>query len=307
MNDMRRWLLPLSALMLLFAAAMAAEARMHAPYRGHRIVASATGTPPLDGFPVPTVAWSMRKLLASYSGPGVRLRRTADTVETDINFLGFTGSTGAPLDTVAMTSHCTATPGTCTVRTIYDQVGGGATRDAVQTITANQPAAIISCANNVPCHQLGITPQALIGGTFTPATGVATISIVANRSSGTGNCAFARENGTSGQRVTGGAANTWVMSAGGGTISASPTPSDAQWHVATAVFNGAASKFVIDGTTYGPVAITPVVTAGGITMGVGGSAGTCRQTEVIIWDNVVLTDPQIAALQANQRNWLGLP
>ena len=62
------------------------EARMHAPYRGHRIVPA--GAAPLDSFTAPTVAFGFRKLLSSYAGSALRIRRVSDNAELDVGFDG---------------------------------------------------------------------------------------------------------------------------------------------------------------------------------------------------------------------------
>jgi hypothetical protein len=54
--------------------------------RGRQIITAPTYTPILDLYSGPLIAYSMRKLGSSYSGPGIRIRRSNDNTESDINF-----------------------------------------------------------------------------------------------------------------------------------------------------------------------------------------------------------------------------
>lgn len=61
------------------------------------------------------VAYSLRKLYNSYSGPAIRVKRSTDDLESDIGF------TSGVLDTAALTSFCGA--GNGLIMTWYDQSG----------------------------------------------------------------------------------------------------------------------------------------------------------------------------------------
>ena len=76
-----------------------------------------------------TVAFSFRKMLSSYNGNCIRLRRASDNAESDFGFVG------ASLDTVSATTWA----GGSNVYFVkgYDQTGNG--NDAVQNTIANQP------------------------------------------------------------------------------------------------------------------------------------------------------------------------
>ena len=125
------------ALAAMVGGTVSADARMHAPYRGHRIAPSTAA--PLDAFATPAAAYSLRKLKSTYAGPGIKLRRATGGTQ-DIGFLGFSGFTGAPLDVAAATAFCAAT--TCFVDTFYDQ--SGAAQHLVQATAANQPQLVIT-------------------------------------------------------------------------------------------------------------------------------------------------------------------
>jgi len=293
-----------AAALLVLLAASTADARQHFPARGHRILPASSA--PLDAFTQPSGAYSFRKLKSPYAGPAVRLRRAGDNAETDINFLGCTGFTGCPWDEAAAIAHCAAT--SCFVKTRYDQSGNG--RDQTQATAANQPALVFNCLNtSLPCIEMTSATQSLSSGSLTPATGVMSLSIVANRVTvAVGQCLFLSGDGGSGNRIVSSSsnANQWnLISPGGGGISPVAGVTSNAWHAAQAVVNGAASNFKIDSTDNTGTA-TGAVTAGGIlTSGVAGL--TCRGAEVIVWDNYALTAGEATALAANQKSFWGTP
>jgi hypothetical protein len=92
------------------------------------------GNPPavplLDGLATPAAAWAVgRRLLTSYTGALIRVRRTSDDAEQDI---GYT-ATGV-LDTAALSAFCAGANGL--VKTQYDQVG---TYNNTQAAVSRQP------------------------------------------------------------------------------------------------------------------------------------------------------------------------
>jgi hypothetical protein len=93
-----------------------------------------------DLFGVPAAAYSLRKLSpdAVYSGAAIRVRRSSDNTEQDINFVS--SSPNAQIDTTALLSFVGAGDGFIT--TWYNQ-GSGAS-DSVQTTAANQPQIVLS-------------------------------------------------------------------------------------------------------------------------------------------------------------------
>ena len=69
---------------------------------------------PLDGLSTPSAAFSVRKLLSSYSGPAMTI--TSNSVDLDINF-----DASGNLDTAAIAAHCGSNDGT--VKKWFDQSG----------------------------------------------------------------------------------------------------------------------------------------------------------------------------------------
>jgi hypothetical protein len=282
----------------IVTAATPAHARMHAPYRGHRIIPGGAA-PPLDGMTAPSGAYSFRKLRSGYAGPAIRLRRASDNAELDINFLGCTSFTGCPWDVAAATSHCAST--TCSVTTWYDQSGNA--RDLTQATQANQPALVFDCNGALPCLQNTLTAQQLAtAALITPATGTVSISAVANRAAGTGFCTIFRQDGLSGNRLqTQNTTTQWIVSASAGTIVV--TAPNAAWHAAQVVINGVSSVVNVDGTeTTGTVTGATAAAASAL---LGSNSTTCNQREVIDWDAYPLTPGERATLTANQRAFWG--
>jgi len=251
---------------------------------------------PLDRFTTPSGAYSFRKLRMAYAGPAVKLQRV-DTTTQDIGFVG------SNFDTAAATTFCTTA---CTINTMYDQSGNG--RHLVQATAASQPGYLASCIGALPCMQALVGAQSLsVAGTFTPATGVVTLNAIARRITGTGGCTLFRQNAVGNRLLMGaGVANQWQSFGGtAGTINGVAT--DAAWHTATGVINGASSVFGIDGVEV-TGSQTGSTTAGQTLAFSGSGTATCAYTEAVHWDNYALPPTERTALTNNQREyWTPLP
>lgn len=278
--------------LLAFLAAGTADARMHYPARGHRILPGPAAV--LDGFTTPAGAYGFRRLRSAYTSANgaMRIRRASDNLETNIGF-----DASGNFDTSAATTHCAAT--SCFIVTWYNQgVLGGI---SLTPTLASQPSLVFGCQNGQPCADYTSAAIFALSASITPATGVATINVVAGRTAGTGSCTLYRENGSAGQRIiTVGAAAQWQAVGGtSGTITAAAP--DGAWHSATAVFNGASSSLGIDGaSTAGTLTGS---TAAGQAGTVGVATTTCRIGEIVLWDNYATTPAEVSALASNQRNY----
>lgn len=93
-----------------------------------------------DLFGIPNAAYSLRKLSPNsvYSGAAIRIRRSSDNTEQDINFVS--SSANAKIDTSALLSFVGANNGFVT--TWYDQSGNN--RNAYQTTGQNQPTIVVN-------------------------------------------------------------------------------------------------------------------------------------------------------------------
>lgn len=117
---------------------------------------AAGGGYPLDDYTADL--WACRwlgRLLTSYTGALIRIRRVSDDAETDINA---TASGG--LDTSAILTHCGAGQGR--VVTMYDQSGNG--RTLTQATKANQP---IICDSGAMSGTVGSWYGMSFSGDFT--------------------------------------------------------------------------------------------------------------------------------------------
>lgn len=295
--------LPIAAAALALCAASPANAYLKAGPAGygHWLQGAIA---PLDGagaFSTPAAAYSLRKLKSAYTGPAIRLRRASDNAEADINFLGFTGFTGAPLDTAAANAHCAAT--TCFIATWYDQSGNA--RHWVQATAAAQPQYVASCVNGLPCARSLTGNKMVMAGSVT-AVMPASLSAVAMRNvQAAQQCFPVSMIDNYGNQIFIDASNSrWVLWDSSSFVNPAST-AEAVWHSAVGVINGASSVLNIDGVeTTG--AITGQATAGSF-MGVNnpGGAAQCNQAEAIIWNAYALTAAERTALVANQRNFWG--
>ena len=98
-------------------------------------------TYPLDSLSNIQAAYSMRRLLKSYTGNLVRLRRDSDDDESDFGY-----DANGDLDVVAISTWLGGATGY--VRTLYDQSGNG--YDAEQSTDALQFAYAASAMNSKP-------------------------------------------------------------------------------------------------------------------------------------------------------------
>jgi len=238
----------------------------------------------------------MRRLKSSYSGPGIKLRRASDSTTQDINFLGFTGFSGAPLDVAAAASFCAAT--TCTIDTWYDQ--SGLARHLTQATAGLQPQYVANCIGAQPCLEVTAAGQYLGSASQTPVMPT-TFGAVANRVSGSGGCSWGIEAGTADQGwgAFGFAADNWQLRA-----AFVASAADNAWHAGLAVLAGAASLIRIDATeTTGSA--TGGLAAGQYLAPYGIAATICRMAENLRWDGYVLTPAERAALTDNQRSFWG--
>ena len=88
----------------------------------------------LDKYPNAAVAYSLRKLRKPYTGAAIRVRRSSDNTEQDINFVG------GDLDTSSLLTFCGA--GNGFVTTWYDQSGNAL--NIVRAVATQQPKIVSS-------------------------------------------------------------------------------------------------------------------------------------------------------------------
>lgn len=107
-------------------------------------------TPPMDGIADVWAAYGMRRLLSSYTGPLIRIRRDSDSAELDIPF-----DASGNLATATVTAFLSGANGF--IVTWYDQ--GGNARNFGQTTAANQPSYNASAGFLTPGIEFNGTDQ----------------------------------------------------------------------------------------------------------------------------------------------------
>jgi hypothetical protein len=250
---------------------------------------------PLDGLQAPTACYSERRLLTAYvANKGINIVRASDSTTTDIGF----DASGFP-NKAAETTFCNAT--TCKLVTMYDQCGS---INLTQATDANRYTRSTGPSSNFNSSSAAAATQTHVGGSnITPATGVVSLSAVAQRSVSTSPCGWMRENaGANRLQATGSFADGWSELGGtSGTVTSAAT--DAVWHSGVGVINGASSLLNIDGVETTGTATGNTVA--GAPAFLGAASTTCKQVESIIWDNVALTAAQRSYVVSGQRRSWG--
>lgn len=119
-------------------------------------------TGPLDGFPQPAFAVSLRRLLRAWKGAAIRVRESGGDTEADIGF-----AADGSLDEAALVAHCGANSGY--VKTWYDQSGHG--RDATQATSAQQMRVVASgVIDKIGDQPFAISPNSTARGPYPTAT-----------------------------------------------------------------------------------------------------------------------------------------
>ena len=131
-----------------------------------------------DLYGLPTAAFSLRKLSpnTTYSGAAIRVRRSSDNTEQDINFVS--SAANAPIDTSALLSFVGSGDGF--VVTWYNQNGSG--NHATQTTAANQPqivtSGVVELSSSLPSIKWdGSNDFLLINSVFTSTMNLTTFLI----------------------------------------------------------------------------------------------------------------------------------
>jgi hypothetical protein len=287
-------------------AGISADARMHSPYRGHRIIPA--NAAPLDGVTAPQLAYGFRQLRSAYAGASMQIRRASDNAVLDINFLGFVPGLGAPWDVAAAASHCAST--TCFVSRWYNQGTAGTTHDLLQATTANQPALIFNCNGTLPCLRMTVNTQTLASANnMTPASGIVSFGLVANRTLGTAFCGLISQNSgaAANSMTTKNVTGTWTLTGGTSGSLDNATATEVIWHSVQGVINGAGSSHTVDGSST-LLSVTGNTLAGLPRLVGGGASGTtCNWAEAIAWDAYVLTTSDKAVIRANQQAYFSTP
>jgi len=184
----------------------------------------------------------------------------------------------------------------------YDQTGNG--HHLIQATAGNQFELLPNCLASLPClSQTTTTQTEVTSATFTP-TAVGTLyNVTFNLANGAANAGMLLENGSNNRlRITGAAATWSILGGASGSIVANA--SNAAFHVAIGVLNGASSVLSIDGTSTTGTA-TGNTTAGTIGFGTNGNPNSLRYTEAGVWDTVAFTSGNLTSLCHNAFTYWG--
>lgn len=161
------------------------------------VVTANIAAQPISGLTVtPFRAAGLRKVLSTWTGPLVRVRRSTDNAEADIGSLA-----GGGLDISALTTHVGSGDGYATV--LYDQSGGG--NNLSQAAVGYQPKIVAAGAvitlNGHPALQFDGTDDHLFSATATAfSSGAASFCLVTQGTPASGAAIFAERNATTSGR-----------------------------------------------------------------------------------------------------------
>ena len=232
-----------------------------------------------------------RRVLSSYTGSLVRLRRASDNAEADFGYLG-----NGDLDVAAIAAWA---GGASYVVTVYDQAPA---RDNVtQGVAANQPLYVASIQNGHAGMRLDGTNDYL-QGTFTTGGALSqpisiyaaaqldatvinddSVTVIADGLNGAARNVLYKNGAT--------APDSWAIYAG--VVQLQGGNADANWHVWSTLFNGAASQLWID-------TVSQVVGNAGV-WDIGGAIIGSRWDTTGPWKgdivSVIITDPSLSDAQ----------
>ncbi len=227
---------------------------------------------PLDSTAQSKLAVGLRKLLSSYTGSAVRLRRSTDNVEQDFGFFG------SDLDLASITTFLGGVNGYVTK--LYDQSGNG--NDLIQANSSLQPLFVANGLNEKPILRItAATHERLYNNTnFTPPYTV---------------IYTAKQTGTTRNRLLDGVNNNWLLGwwAGSkgvayyeGWVNYSGGASDSDAYVYTGTSDGNTSEIYENGTLLTSNS-GGLAGPNGISMGSSGEFSDADFTELFIFNSVV--------------------
>lgn len=277
---------------------------MRGVMRGVVLVKASGAAPfvgPLDALPAVSAAYSMRRLLSSYvANKAINVRRASDSTAIDVGFLA-----NGDLDVATLTAFLAATTGFIT--TWYDQSSNGS--NLVQGTAARQPGVTLSAAaaNNRSVANFLRASTQFVAVSISTINQPFTVAAVAERTGDTGSFNTVASDGGGIDGIFFSNAADLFAGSVSGTVRTTAA-NDNVAHALALVFNAGSSRFAVDQTLSTPAAFG----ANGFTTGIrvgndtGGNALTGVIGEVVIWPSA-LSDPNLTALQANQKTYWGTP
>lgn len=260
-------------------------------------------TPPLDGLPTAFAAVGLARLLTSYTGPIVRLRRASDNAEQD-----FSAASNGWVDPASVAAWAA---GDAFVVTRYDQTGNS--HHVTQATTANQ-AKIAAHCRSIVCD--GVNDTALMAASLTYSQNVAGLtgaSVARYISKAANNCLWQTLTPNPNNRfrvlttITSGTGALQTRRLDGGAGESFTTPSDIGdlWHriIGRRDYAGALGTLNIDGVSVSSAlgtAGSTSNTASPSSMSVEASAGPADfwngETSCHVWFQSALSDADMTIL-----------
>lgn len=272
-----------------------------------------------DAYTAPFRAVSLRRLLASYTGPLIRVRRSSDGVEQDI-----ASESDGDLDTTALLAFVGSS--SATVATWYDQSGNA--RHMTQATAANQPTIVNSgtlftvngkaaidfdgttdflSSSSVGLWAAGAAAVAMVGLLSAPGTNATVLAESGGTGASSSHIRFIRQSTAN--------LNFQISSTVALTATGSNLFDNAQHHAFLADTGAAVSSWKdVSTAMHAAVAYTrPTIGTFTPTVFNIGAAGSSAQSnfldgalqEVVMWASAYTADR--AALSGNQRTYWGTP
>jgi hypothetical protein len=191
----------------------------------------------------PTIAYSTRQI-ASGATNAMQVTRSSDSTTSNIGF------SGGNLNTTTLNSFCSAT--TCYLTTWYDQ-SGNAINATCSTTLATCPVVVNAGTNNTLNSQVCGVWTLGTATTFSFTHSIpqpASFAILfKNTSASPGSSGHLTDGINGGGRQLFGFNTTTYQTYAGSASASGGTPNTTQTHTGIAIFNGASSVVVLDGTT----------------------------------------------------------
>lgn len=235
--------------------------------------------------------------LATRGNAAINVCNVSDVVCTDFS----TDATSGVL-TITTVGGSSCSVVTCTVKTIYDQSGGG--NDLVQTTIANRAVLTVSCLSGLPCLTFTSTKN-YISASGPITTQPMTFSAVAQRNASFTSQAEILTGVNTGASIEFGPAANQIAIFGGAT-ERTAAATDSVFHTFQAVLNGSSSVLYVNG---GSSALATPGTAGynggwNINGGLWVGVGPMLWCEAGGWP-VGFNSTQAGDMNANQRAYWG--
>jgi hypothetical protein len=202
---------------------------------------------------------------------------------------------------------CNNSTSICTIKTFYDQIGGGCTGavacDLVQATIASRAVLTINAVASLPCATFSGSASYSVMNTFAASSAAPNTwsSVGEHTDSSRGDFL---ENNNDNMFNYWPSTNTFGMY-GGTELDA--TAADSSFHSLTTIFNGASSKNVPDGSaTSGNAGASSITTGGSPSIGfAGGGTNKFVFCEGGLWTGVSFNAGQLTSMSSNQHTYWG--